>query len=663
MFSFTLSSTFVDKYKDKQVPWGFTDAGGNSLGELTFIRTYSRLKEDGTKERWWETCERVINGMYSLQKDWVVQNRLEWNGHKAQASAQEAYDLLFNLKWTPPGRGLAQMGTDLVMKGKNAASLLNCAAVSTGDMEKHNPGYPFQWTTEALMLGIGVGFDTKGRGKFDVTQPVGEEELFVIPDTREGWGEAVSRLVNTYLKAEQKPVAFNYDEIRPYGAPIKTFGGKSSGPDPLKKGLEDIRGVLEENVGGKLTSKTITDIMNIIGTFVVSGNVRRSAELALGEADDEVFVDLKDEEKFPDRYWRWMSNNSISAHVGMDYSPFLERTVEKGEPGFIWLDVIRKHGRMIDPPDDKDREVIGMNPCAEQPLFSYEMCCLVEVHLNNIKSKEEFSRVLKFAYLYGKTVTLLTTPWPKTNAVMLRNRRIGLSLTGVASYVDNNSMQDFREMADYGYGYVNDLDKQYSNWLGIRESIRKTTGKPSGSVSLLSGATPGFHWSPGAKTFMRTVRFGEQDDTWRKLEDAGYRVEDDVASANTKVVYFPIKTDVKRSEKEVSIFEKVHLAATGQTWWSDNGISVTVTFDKEKESKHLQTVIDMYEGQLKAISFLPMDKTAYKQPPYADITEEEYESYIGKLKKVSTDDLYQNGVEAESEIFCTTDACEVRPVK
>lgn len=104
--SFKLLDDFIEQYKDKQVPWGFGINGNNSIGEITFIRTYSRNKQDGTKERWWEVCRRVIEGMYSIQKDHVKQNKLPWNDRKAQASAQEAFDRMFNLKWTPPGRGL-----------------------------------------------------------------------------------------------------------------------------------------------------------------------------------------------------------------------------------------------------------------------------------------------------------------------------------------------------------------------------------------------------------------------------------------------------------------------------------------------------------------------------------------------------------------------------
>lgn len=666
MFSFRLSSAFLDQYQTREPEWGWKDAAGNSIGELTFVRTYSRVKPDGSKERWWEVCERVINGMYSLQKDHCLANRLEWNGNKAQSSAQEAYERMFTFKWTPPGRGLAQMGTPLVMQHKNAASLLNCAFVSTGDMERSDPGFPFAWTTEALMLGIGVGFDTLGAKKFEVHNPsdFGESSTYEIPDTREGWAISVGKLVNSFLKKDKGPVDFDYSLIRPYGSPINTFGGTASGPEPLEKGHEKIRKVLTDNIGKPLSAKTIVDIENIIGTFVVAGNARRSAELALGLPDDEDFVSLKDWEKFPERMaqgtgWGYMSNNSISASVGMDYSPYVANTAANGEPGYVWLETARNYGRLIDPPDYKDRRVKGFNPCVEQPLESYEMCCLVEVHLNRAESIEDFERTLKFAYLYGKTVTLLTSPWEKTNAVMLRNRRIGLSTTGVAGFVDMHSLAEYRVWADTGYKRINDLDVEYSEWLGIRESIRKTTLKPSGSVSLLSGATPGVHWAPGGEHFLRAIRFGDRDPIWRQLEAAGYKVETDVYSDNTKVVFFPLHSEAGRAEADVSIYEKIHLAAEAQKYWSDNGVSVTVSFDAKEESEDVDKVLKMYEGQLKAVSFLPMGNAVYAQQPYTRMSEEEYERESKGLTRIDINELYNEGVEAEGEAYCTTDVCEM----
>lgn len=660
MQTFRLSANFLEPYKASEPAWGWADAAGNSIGELTFVRTYSRVKQDGSKEKWWEVCERVINGMYSLLKDHCLAHRLEWNGNKAQASAQEAYDRMFHFKWTPPGRGLFQMGTPLVMEHKNAASLQNCAMVSTGDMERHDPGYPFAWTTEALMLGVGVGFDTLGAGKFDVLKPGDVSEAYEIPDTREGWAISVGKLINSYLKPGKNTVEFDYSLIRPHGSPIKTFGGTASGPEPLAEGHERIRAVLDGNVGAPLTPKTIVDIQNIIGSFVIAGNSRRSAELALGLPTDEGFVDLKNPEVYPNRPWAFMSNNSISAEVGMDYTPFLANTTTNGEPGYVWLDVARKYGRLIDPPDYKDARVAGFNPCVEQNLESYECCCLVEAHLNRAESKEDFLRTLKFAYLYGKAVTLLTTPWEKTNAVMLRNRRIGLSTTGVAGFVEDRSLAEYRVWADEGYSRVGKWDVTYSEWLGVRESIRKTTVKPSGSVSLLSGATPGVHWPPGGEFFVRAIRFGDHDNAWRLLKQAGYKVEDDVYSPNTKVVYFPLHSNVKRAEGDVSIFEKIHLAAEAQKYWSDNGVSVTVSFDPETESEAVGQVLGMYEGQLKAVSFLPMGNAVYEQQPYTRISESEYEEMSGGLRRIDLAELYNSSDDAEGEVYCTTDSCTLK---
>jgi adenosylcobalamin-dependent ribonucleoside-triphosphate reductase len=670
-FSFTLPNDFVEKYKSVESPFGFVDAGGNALGEITFVRTYSRVKEDGTKERWYEVVRRVIEGMYSVQKNHAKENRLPWNDYKAQKSAQEAFDRMFNLKWTPPGRGMWTFGTPLTMEKRNSAALQNCAMVSTKDLDKNDPGQLFSWVMDALMLGIGVGFDTLGKDKnFPIYAPVEPEVTYVIPDTREGWVEATRLLINSFLRAGQNIQKFDYSEIRPEGAPIKGFGGVASGPAPLIKLHERIAHVLSQRVGDNLDARAIVDLVNLIGTCVVSGNVRRSATLALGVDGDEDFLNLKNADVFPERNsydpenpgWAWMSNNSVAATVGMDYSKYVDRIADNGEPGFIWLDVARNHGRLADPADGKDYRVMGFNPCAEQPLESYELCTLVEVHLNRHESKEDFLRTLKFAYLYGKTVTLLPTHWQQTNGIMQRNRRIGTSLTGIASFADEHGLPTVRTWMDEGYNKIRFYDRKYSEWLCVRESIRVTTVKPSGSVSILSGATPGVHWGPGGKFYLRAIRFGNQDQMLHLFRAAGYKVEADLVSANTSVVYFPISSGHKRAEKDVTLFEKTALAATAQKYWSDNGVSVTLSFDKETEKQHITSVLNMYEGQLKAVSFLSMGKDVYPQMPYSEITEEEYDYYIGRLAKIDFSAIY-DGVEnldAMGEAYCTTDACEIK---
>ena len=671
VFSFRLSEEFVNKYQSIPAPFGFSDAGSNSLGEVTFIRTYSRVKEDGTKERWHEVCRRVIEGMYSVQKNHAKDNRLPWNDNKAQKSAQEAFQRMFELKWTPPGRGLWAFGTPMTMEKRNSASLQNCAMVSTRDIDRNDPGALFAWVMDALMLGIGVGFDTLGQDKqMSIYAPTEPASIYEIPDTREGWVESVRLLINSFLRQNQPIQQFNYDLIRPLGAPIKGFGGVASGPEPLIDLHTRIRNVIGSRAGEALDSRAIVDLVNLIGTCVVSGNVRRSATLALGVPQDEGFINLKNPEVFPERNsydpekpgWAWMSNNSIAAEIGTKYEDYVDLIADNGEPGFIWLDVARNYGRLADAPDYKDARVMGFNPCAEQPLESYELCTLVEVHLNRHESKEDFLKTLKFAYLYGKTVTLMPTHWQQTNGIMQRNRRIGTSLTGIASFADTYGLPTTREWMDEGYNKIRHYDHQYSEWLCVRESVRVTTVKPSGSVSLLSGATPGVHWGPGGEFYLRAIRFGNTDPMLHLFKAAGYKIEADLVSANTSVVYFPVASGHKRAEKQVSLFEKIGLAATAQKYWSDNGVSVTLSFDKEEETKFIAPALNMYEGQLKAVSFLPMGNKTYPQQPYTEITREEYNSYVGKIGKIDWSAIYDGveNLEAEGEAYCSTDACEIK---
>ena len=673
LFSFRLSDDFITSYKEKKAPFGYTDAAGNSVGEITFLRTYSRLKEDGTKETWVNVCERVINGMYSIQKDHCKSQRLPWNDAKAQSSAKEAFDRLFNLKWTPPGRGLWVMGTDIVNKQRNSAALQNCAFVSTAEMTKANPARPFAFLMEASMLGVGVGFDDKGADKdFIIYEPKGDE-LHVIPDDREGWVDSVALLINAYLRADQKNPLFDYKEIRPAGTPIKTFGGTAAGHQPLEKLHNYIRNLFKGRAGEKITRTDIADIGNLIGVCVVSGNVRRSAELLIGRLDDETFLNLKNVERFPERNsydpkapgWGWMSNNSVETTVGKNLDSIVEGIARNGEPGVIWLDVSRKYGRLADPINNKDWRVAGYNPCAEQSLESYECCTLVETYLNRHDNLEDYKRTLKFAYLYAKTVTLLPTHWEETNAIMQRNRRIGTSMSGVANFADNVGLPTLREWMDEGYKIIKQYDNTYSEWLGIRESIKMTTIKPSGTVSILAGESPGVHWTPGGKHFLRAIRFANSDPMLPLFKMAQYRVEPASESPDTtSVVFFPIKSKAVRSEKSVSIFEKMSIAATAQRYWSDNSVSVTVSFDAENEAGDIGNVLHMYDGQLKTVSFLPMGNFTYPQMPYTQITEEEYEENVMKLFPIDFSGVYAGmAADAIGEAYCTTDACEIKLIK
>ena len=519
MEKFKLSENFVSKYKRKKAPFGF-----NGLGELVYMRTYSRIKDDGKNERWWETVQRVVEGTYSMQKNHIDNYQLGWNAWQAQKSAQEMYDRIFNMKFLPPGRGLWAMGTPITEEKNLYAALNNCAFVSTSTL-KEDYSKPFCFLMDASMLGVGVGFDTKGANEIVVKgiNKSRNKEVFEIPDTREGWVESLRLLLESYFHGTSA-IDFDYSKIRLAGEPIKGFGGVSSGPEPLKEVHDDIRKVLESNSGEPITVTTIVDIMNLIGKCVVAGNVRRTAEIVFGDPNSEEYLDLKNYKVNPHRdQYGWTSNNSIFAELGMDYTDAAKRIVDNGEPGFAWLENMRHYSRMKNGGDDKDHRAMGGNPCLEQTLESYELCCLVETFPDNHDDFEDYARTLKYAYLYAKTVTLGRTHWADTNRVMLRNRRIGCSVSGVAQFVTNRGLDEFKNWLENGYDVIQDWDKVYSDWFAIPKSIKTTSVKPSGTVSLLAGATPGLHY-PESRFYIRRVRVSKHSELIEPLKKEGFKI-------------------------------------------------------------------------------------------------------------------------------------------
>lgn len=907
---FKLSDAFIESYKTRKPNFGF-----NGLGELIYYRTYSRLKENNQNEQWWETCKRVVEGTYNMQKQHIEQYSLGWNASKAQRSAQEMYERIFSMKFLPPGRGLWAMGSPIINERGLYAALNNCGYVSTATL-KEDLSKPFLFLMDMSMLGVGIGFDVRGAGQINIKSPNKSKvvETYMIPDSREGWVESVKLLLESYFLGTAD-VNFDYSLIRPAGVPIKGFGGIASGVEPLKELHKNIIKTLDKNIGEPITVTTIVDIMNFIGKCVVAGNVRRTAEIVFGEPDSDEYLDLKNYKVNPDRVEHgWSSNNSIFAEIGMDYGPVCDRVAHNGEPGFAWLSNMQNYSRMNNGPDYKDVRASGGNPCIigdtliavadgrnavpikdlvgtqypvytikngkvsismaiktwktrdnakvykltlddgsfliatndhkimlrngnykeldtllvgeslmpfnsyvsnknyrqissntgrdrrqyrmiaefnnlivnpkitaihhrnfnsfddrienlesmlheshrklhslkmiglnnpmknpdiaikavrnrnysgmnnptcsntkrklekkglwnhkvlsvefygytdvydieventhnfgiitvshdnkyirtsgifihnclEQTLESYEMCCLVETFPMNHESLEDYRRTLKFAYLYAKTVTLGKTHWPETNRVLLRNRRIGCSVSGIAQFITKHGVEELRTWLEAGYIAIQNYDKIYSDWLAIPRSIKTTSVKPSGTVSLLAGATPGVHY-PESRFYIRRVRLALTSQLVKPLEKAGYRVEPAFGDPSSVVVEIPIDTgEGIRTLKNVSMWEQLALAAFMQRYWADNQVSCTVTFANE-EAQQIKFALDYYQYQLKGISFLPRIKSgAYPQMPYEEITETEYNESKSKLKMLDFSIIFNETTEVEK--FCNNDTCTI----
>ncbi len=1141
--NFKLKDEFLENFRGKQPKFG-------PLGLITYKRTYARLIEaENRKEEFWETVRRVIEGCYSIQKEHCMKLSLPWSDEKAQKSAQKMFEKIWAFKFSPPGRGLWMMGTEFIARHGSMA-LNNCGFASTEDINlKYSKA--FEFTMDALMLGVGVGFDTKGAGKIVIKKPKEGNYDFQIPDCREGWVEALKLVLEAYFLGKQIP-NFDFSLIRDAGKPIRGFGGIASGPEPLKAMLKDIQNILEESIGQPITSLHILDIMNYIGRCVVAGNVRRSAEIALGDPADLDFIQCKqDKEKLYSH--RWASNNSVFAIKGLDYSFIADQIVVNGEPGIFWLENARAYSRMGHKPDYKDKKVAGVNPCitgdtliavadgrnavpikqlaeegkdvpvycknydgitkirmmrnpritgykekihevklddgsiirctanhrfimknmtekaaidlkagdsliitpkwqttwseitgekmkkkspywllnngkknifehsfiyeqlnkikippgnvihhkdkkslnnhlsnlelllktehdqlhnisgeknpmrfwyphatpeekqqyhermskatsgtknprysgfsneqlynemisciqktneplttpawkkyskekglisfftefrgsllnlikkaniecgfehlnnpalmreykkyikllkksdlelifndgifvvkycelcgkefktkygkreqsycsykcankiaaikagaamkekgkinqkrakkklcqlfaqyvheknevpqlsdfskfikengindfrtagiykgyqfvmdkitrkydcqrisvrslykpqyrqqmamqlkdcgllynhkvisvnyigentvyngtvdefhnygivltkketnsgrpkleiiftancGEQSLESFELCCLVETFPSRHDSYEEFQETLKYAYLYAKSVTLVNTHWKETNAVMLKNRRMGISQTGIIEAFMNSGRRNILDWCDKGYKYLRALDEEYSDWLCVPKSIKITTVKPSGTVSLLPGVPPGIHY-PHSEYYIRRIRISKNSDLIAPLKVAGYTIEDDLYSKNSYVVEFPVhEKNFGRSKNDVSIWEQAENAAAYQKYWSDNQVSITITFNKS-EAHQIKHVLECYEDKLKSVSFLPISEHGYEQAPYEEITGFEFEKMIANLKPLS---LIETKDRAIGEKFCDSDRCEV----
>ncbi|MFA7693363.1 MAG: hypothetical protein WCX86_10750 [Candidatus Hydrogenedentales bacterium] len=648
---FKLDEHFLEYYQNRQPEWG-------PLGYITFKRTYARsLHNDPGKrsEEFWETLRRVIEGCYTIQWNHCLSLKLPWKPEKAQRSAQEMFRLMWDFKFLPPGRGLWMMGTDYIY-ARGSAALNNCAFVSTEDIDT-DFAEPFCFLMDLSMLGTGVAFDTKGAEGVTIRSPQRGEYTHVVEDSKEGWTDLVRTVLNAYVGRGQRPVQIDYSKIRPMGAPIKTFGGIAPGPGPLQECIANIDKILAPRDGCAISSVDITDLMNVIGKCVVSGGVRRTAELALGDPSDEEYLQLKDPKRNKERLleWRWASNNSIIAEEGMDYQQAGTQTASNGEPGYFWLENARAYGRVKDGPSYIDAKVAGTNPCAEQSLESYEICNLVETFPSRHASLEEYKRTLKFAYLYAKTVTLIPTHNERTNAIMLRNRRIGLSQSGIVESFTRHGRREHFRWCDEGYKYVGQLDRIYSQWLCVPESIKRTSIKPSGTVSLLPGVTPGIHY-PHSQYYWRTIRLDKTSVLIDPIRQAGYRLEESVYGDNTLIAYFPVKEKYfVRDKNKVSIWEQVENVAQMQYYWADNQVSATITF-REEEAQDIPYILELYESRLKSISFMPLKDHDYQQAPYQEITQEAYEYAISKLKILNFHSMNTDEVQ---DLYCDGGRCEI----
>jgi ribonucleotide reductase alpha subunit len=629
-----ISEKFANKYANKQPNWGF-----NGLGYIVYKRTYARLKEDGKTEEWHETIRRCINGSQKIGANYT------------QEEAEQLFDLIFNLKCNFAGRMLWQLGTPTVDRF-GANSLLNCWNVSMNSIKS------FLFLFENLMLGGGVGFSIRREDIHElprikksvaITHKNTKDADFIVPDSREGWIRLLEKVLEAFFVNGK---SFNYSTIliRGAGERISGFGGIASGPQILLDGIDKINKIFQTREGKKLRSIDVLDICNIIGGIVVSGNVRRSAQIAIGDPDDYLFLRAKNWSFGNIPNWRAMSNNTIYAddfsHISNEiwsngYVLDSQTGFAKGEPyGFFNLPLSQKYGRLKDGPmkdsslypTDEDN-VVGTNPCGEISLASYECCNLSELYLNNISSKEELVICAKLLYKTQKAIAALPFIHEETNKIVHKNMRLGLGVTGICQSLDKI------DWLDVCYKELRKFDKEWSKECGWNRSIKLTTIKPSGTLSLLAGSTPGVH-PAYSKYYIRRVRMSSNDALVTYCRDLGYHTEyvlnfDGSENHDTVVVEFPCETpDGALFADEMGVVKQLEMVKKLQEVWSDNAVSVTAYYSEEELPILKQWLSDNYENGIKSVSFLLRQKHGFKQAPYEEITKEQYENKKSKVRPV-----------------------------
>jgi adenosylcobalamin-dependent ribonucleoside-triphosphate reductase len=521
---------------------------------------------------------------------------------------------------------------------------------------------------------------------------------FSVPDSRQGWAESLQHTIDSHYDGVTKLV-IDISDIRERGAEIKGFGGIASGPAPLVTMLKRVAAIIGKRVGDYVTPTEWGDVIQNIGTCVVAGNVRRTALILIGDQDDKEYIESKNyslEGNKVASQWRWASNNSVDIGIDTDKETLRNLAVNifyNGEPGYVNIELSKNFGRIIDGfQADIDGEVEVFNPCGEITLPFASPCNLFEINLPRIHQFIEagyadeslYELVLEFAAQYAYRITFRPYEWAATRDVVYRHRRIGVGLTGVTDWVlikfGEKAILGFEEdgtpiynpevaaFLDKMYNIVRKANKEQAEELEATISIKVTTIKPSGTISLLMGVSPGqhYHWS---KYMMRTVRISSNSFLLPILEQCGYKIETLIKGYNedgsyvydetTKVVYFPIKAPTAdhplfQSAYDVSLSEQAALQALLATYWSDNAVSATLSFHKPKAKPlffengdavldkegnqvmmtdvreenavidEITDILDRYKGIIKSTSLLPHTAGTYPQMPYTTISEEEY---------------------------------------
>jgi ribonucleoside-diphosphate reductase alpha chain len=577
------------------------------------------------------------------------------------------YNYIHNLEVMPSMRALMTAGKAL---DRDNAAGYNCAYVAVDDPRA------FDETMYLLMCGCGVGFSVERQAVSKlptVSEEFHETETVIkVRDSKIGWATAYKELV-AMLYSGQIP-KWDLSALRPSGAPLKTFGGRSSGPGPLDELFKHTVRIFKGAAGRKLQTIECHDLMNHIASAIVVGGVRRSAQISLSNLSDDRMRNAKTGQWWIENNQRSLSNNSVAYTEKPEIGAFMEEWLslynsKSGERGIFNRQGALKKIKSLGRRDAKkaEEQFLGANPCCEIFLRSSGFCNLTEVVIRPEDDLQALMDKVEAATIMGTFQSSLTefrylrNIWKK-NAE--EERLLGVSLTGIMDHPILSKTTDIaagwlREMRDHAIG----VNKIWADKLGINQSVAITTVKPSGTVSQLVDSASGIH-PRYSKFYVRTVRSDKTDPIGIFLKEEGIYCEDDVMKPDkTWVFHFPTKApDTAVTVPDVSALQQLEHYLMYYKNWSEHTVSITV-YVKECEWMDVGAWVYSHFDDVGGISFLPYSEHNYQQAPYQPISAEEYSVWLEKTPKIDWSKFnineHSDNTTGSQQLACSGGMCEL----
>lgn len=610
---------------------------------------YSRfMPEQSKRESWEQTVTRLTDYLHTKLGDKV--EAVELN---------ELRQAILNLDVMPSMRLLMTAGEACE---RDNISAYNCSYLAVNNKRA------FSEALYILMNGTGVGFSCE-RQEIAKLPAIPEnlrkvDDVIVVQDSKIGWAKAFKKLLSSLWEGDIPEV--DYSKVRPAGARLKTFGGRASGPDPLKRLFDFTVVTFTEARGRKLTSLEVHDIMCMVGEIVVVGGVRRSALISLSNLTDRRMREAKMGAWYVDNPHRGLANNSVAYTEKPDSETFMEEWLslvksKSGERGIFNRIASQaqanRWGRRS--PDYS----YGTNPCSEIILRDKQFCNLTEVVVRAGDTESSLRNKIRLATILGTIQSTLTKfnflseEWTKNTE---EERLLGVSLTGIMD--SKLTSKPTKELLEGLRDYARSVNEELAGKLGIPASASITCVKPSGTVSQLVDSASGIH-ARHNDYYIRRIRMDKKDPIYNYLKDKGVQVEDEVHRPDSTAVFsFPMKAPAGAiTRNDMTAIEQLELWLMYQRFWCEHKPSVTITV-KDEEWPEVGAWVWKYFDEISGVSFLPHSNHTYQQAPYEDITKEQYEALLAVTPTdITWEDFIEvdDNTEGTQQLACVSGYCEV----